>query len=122
MIFMEGEKSHHLFEALSSSAAFKREDTWEKEGSTPSRNVSRKKTFIQLAMFVYMRIMELKKISELPSSTVIIKDIKYGMRLSNIKEAYITLVKILHAHPAVKKLDNIDDVPELTSDFPCVIF
>jgi hypothetical protein len=113
LVFMDGEKSHHLFEILSSPSGFQCEEWEEMEANTPSDNLSKKRTLLQLAMFVYVRIMVLKDIAELKDGQTTLKNMKYGVRLSNIKNAYLILVKKLHAHPAIKELEQIDDEPAL---------
>ena len=110
MVFMDSEKGNKFFELLSKAITQKHGDGHDAVTGDPSGiNINGKgeKSIIKAAMFVYVRISLIKKLSSLPSESSILVNINLKTRLINIRDAILSIVKKLHGEDIIKKMEGL---------------
>jgi len=110
MIFMDSEKGNKFFELLSKSVAQKNDDGNDEVTGDPDGIKIKgkgKKSIIEAAMFAYIRISLIKKLSSLTPNSSILDNINLKTRLKNIRNAILSIVKKLHEEDIIKKMEGL---------------
>ena len=107
MAFMDDQKGKKLFELLSKEVDLKltEEKTIKSEKQAGERK--RRQTRIKVAMYIYTSVKVLEGLSRLNADEKMLKKLDYKRRISNIRAAYICMVKSLHKEPAINNLDDL---------------
>ncbi len=106
LIFLDGEKSVKLLTILAKQRNLSTEVA-KFETTVVNGGRNKPKTLLKIAMFVYTRVHFLKKVSQLVPKKSLFKPPQYKNHLLNIKSSYLTMLKGLHEHQAVKTFSNI---------------
>lgn len=102
---MDGDKGYKPFDILSKSVTQNNNDKSDELIGDPikSKN-SESKTIIDVAMFAYVRIALLSKLSSLQVDSKIISNINIRARLIHVIDAMFSIVNKLYKEDAIKKI------------------
>ena len=113
MAFMDDQKGKKLFEILNKGVDLKlSEKRTAKREKQPGKD-KRRSTRIKVAMYIYTSVKVLEGLNRLNAEGKMLRRLDYKKRISNIKVAYLCLVKSLHEESAINKLDDLKMEPSI---------
>lgn len=108
MIFMDSEKGNKFFDILAKSVDQKYGNENDEVTGDPHEIKGKgEKSIIKTAMFAYVRISLIKKLSSLPPKSKILDNIKLKTRLINIRDAMLSIVKKLREEDIIQKMEGL---------------
>ena len=111
MAFMDDQKGKKLFELLNKEVDLKLTEERTIKGKKQTGNAKRRPTRIKVAMRIYTSVKVLEGLSRLNADEKMLRKLDYKRRISNIRAAYICMVKSLHKEPAINTLDDLKSDP-----------
>ena len=106
MAFMDDQKGKKLFDLLNKEVDLKLTEERTIKSEKQAGKIKRRQTRIKVAMRIYTSVKVLEGLSRLNADEKMLRKLDYKRRISNIRAAYICMVKSLHKEPAINKLDD----------------
>ena len=106
MVFMDDQKGKKLFELLNKEVDLKLNEERTIKIERQAGKIKQRQTRIKVAMYIYTSVKVLEGLSRLNADEKMLRKLDYKRRISNIRAAYICMVKSLHKEPAINKLDD----------------
>ncbi|HCU67996.1 MAG TPA: hypothetical protein DGF30_01940 [Desulfomicrobium sp.] len=111
MAFMDDQKGKKLFELLNKEVDLKLTEERTIKSEKQAGKIKRRQTRIKVAMHIYTSVKVLEGLNRLNTDGKMLKRLDYKKRISNIKAAYVCLVKSLHEESAINTLDDLKSEP-----------
>ena len=107
MVFMDDQKGKKLFELLNKEVDLKLNEERTIKIERQAGKIKQRQTRIKVAMYIYTSVKVLEGLSRLNADEKMLRKLDYKRRISNIRAAYICMVKSLHKEPAINTLDDL---------------
>jgi len=111
MVFMDDQKGKKLFELLNKEVDLKLNEERTIKIERQAGKIKQRQTRIKVAMYIYTSVKVLEGLSRLNADEKMLRKLDYKRRISNIRAAYICMVKSLHKEPAINTLDDLKSDP-----------
>ena len=111
MVFMDDQKGKKLFELLNKEVDLKLNEERTIKIERQAGKIKQRQTRIKVAMYIYTSVKVLEGLSRLNADEKMLRKLDYKRRISNIRSAYICMVKSLHKEPAINTLDDLKSDP-----------